>query len=233
MGSDYNQKRINPPPWQHDYHVLRRLYKTLVHFVDTYLKEKSYKILDYGCGTFPYKNLFLSHVSKYIGVDIGKNNDADILVKENETIPLADKSIDVIISTQVLEHVEKTDFYLSECKRLLKKGGVLILSTHGLWPYHPYPSDFYRWTRKGLESHIKKQGFDCLETVSVLGPFASITQFTLILISEKLQNRGLLCKLVLWIFSLTGNGIIWFEDKLFPPNNISDASLFVICAKKN
>ncbi len=232
MEKNFNYKRIHPAVWQHDYHVLKRLYSSLSYLINKYLPKKVGVILDYGCGTLPYKNLFAPHAEKYIGVDLPDNKKADIKIKKDKKIPIVSESIDIIISTQVLEHVEKFDFYLQECKRLLKIGGLLILSTHGIWPYHPYPTDFYRFTRKGLEKILKDQGFQCKETISILGPFASITQFTLILIAERLFSKNIFAKILLIIFSLVGNCIIWFEDRFFPTEEKSDASVYVICAKK-
>lgn len=232
MDNKYNNKRIHPPLYQHDYHVLRQLYDTLEKLASTYLSPRKRVLVDYGCGSAPYKNLFLPYVNRYLGIDIGNNRQADILIAKNTKIPLKDKSVDVILSTQVLEHVDGVDFYLSETKRLLKREGLLLLSTHGVWPYHPYPEDFHRWTRKGLEKLLQNNGFKCLEIISILGPFATVTQFTLLLIAERLIGKGILAKILLTIFSLVGNGMIFLEDNLFPSNEVSDASLFVICAKK-
>lgn len=234
MDEKYNIKRIHPPIWQHDYHVLKRLYDLLFVLLKKYVSQKSGILLDYGCGSSPYKELFLPFIARYIGVDIGKNLQTDILIKENEPIPLKDSSVDIILSTQVLEHVGNVSFYLSECRRLLKKGGLLLLSTHGLWPYHPYPTDFHRWTKKGLVEEIEKFGLKCLENYSILGPFASVTQFTLLLIAERLilAKRSFMRRLIMAFLSLVGNGIIFLEDKLFPPNENSDSSLYVVCAKK-
>lgn len=232
MEKEYNEKRINPPFWQHDSHVLKRLYYILQWITQKYFQKKEGMLIDYGCGSSPYKKLFLPIIDRYIAVDIDENKDADIIVEKNKTIPLKNESAKILLSTQVLEHVADVDFYLGESRRLLEKKGLLILSTHGIWPYHPYPSDYHRWTRKGLEKTLQNEGFKVLEVFPILGPFASVTQFTLILIAERLLNKGLIFGLILKIISLVGNGMILLEDKLFPATDLSDASLFVICAKK-
>lgn len=232
MEEDYNRKRINPPIWQHDYHVLKRLYKSLQIIADKYIDKKVDVILDYGCGSMPYKNLFLPRASKYIGVDIGRNKKADILVKENQKIPLKDGSVDIVISTQVLEHVGSVDFYLKQCHRLLKRNGFLILSTHGIWPYHLYPGDYHRWTKEGLAREIEKTEFKCLDLYSILGPMASATQFELVLVSEKMQGKGFLIRLFLATISFLTNVLIWIEDRVFPSTENSDSSLYLICAQK-
>lgn len=232
MNTEYNSKRINPPIWQHDYIVLTRLRDILKQFIKCHLTYKGNLLVDYGCGSLPYKDLFLPAVAKYIGVDIGNNKNADILIRESQSLPQKNNSADVVLSTQVLEHVISVNHYLSECHRILKKGGILILSTHGIWPYHGFPDDFHRWTKRGLQAEIEKIGFKCLENRSILGPFASISQYTMLLLAERLAYGNLISKLVLAILSLVGNVYIWIEDKLFPATELSDAANYVICAKK-
>lgn len=231
MDEKYNAKRINPPIWQHDYHVLKGLHKILKHLIAKYVNN-NLVVLDYGSGTSPYKDLFDGKSVKYIRADIDKTVRPDYILSENKNIPLKNGSIDVIISTQVLEHIKNPNFYLQECARLLGRGDLLLLSTHGIWPYHPYPEDFHRWTKTGLTSQIKDSGFKILEVNSILGPFAATSQFELLLIAQKLVEKGLLPQLLLKIISVIGNIYIYFEDKLSPATATSDSSLFVICAKK-
>lgn len=229
--SEYNCKRINPPIWQHDYHVLKRLYRALQIITKTHVGGKK-AILDYGCGTSPYKDLFDQVGGKYTRVDIDKTMGADFIVSENERIPVENGSQELVLSTQVLEHIKDPDFYLSECYRLLKKAGLIILSTHGIWPYHAYPDDYNRWTRRGLEGIVKKHGFQILAVYPILGPFASVIQFEMLIIAERLMKLKITGKIILAILSLAGNALIWIEDKIVAPTKTSDSSLFVICAKK-
>lgn len=232
MDKKYNDKRINPPVWQHDYHVLKRLYQALQNITSTFSGRKSSVILDYGCGTSPYKDLFTSIAGQYIRVDVDKAVDANYVVKEGENIPQKNNSIDIVLSTQVLEHVKNPPFYLKECERLLKKGGLLILSTHGIWPYHGFPSDYHRWTRSGLETEIISYSFKIEKSISILGPFATVIQFEMLLIAERLTKFTIIGRLLLVILSLFGNALIWLEDKIVPATKESDSSLYVICAKK-
>lgn len=233
MDEQYNAKRINPPIWQHDYHVLTRLYQTLRNIIKTRVnRSDKLAILDYGCGTSPYQNLFTQMNSKYVRVDIDRTIDADIVVSEDKKIPLQNNSQDVILSTQVLEHIKNPHFYLKECKRLLKKNGLLIISTHGLWPYHAFPSDYNRWTKTGLEEKVRTLGFKLVKSYSILGPFAAVIQFEMLLIAERMIRLKILGRFLLASLSLLGNSLIWIEDKIVPPTSTSDSSLFVICAKK-
>jgi SAM-dependent methyltransferase len=49
--------------------------------------------------------------------------------------------------------------YLTECFRLLKPGGSLYITTHGTYPDHACPYDFYRWTTDGLTRDLVSAGF--------------------------------------------------------------------------
>jgi SAM-dependent methyltransferase len=64
-----------------------------------------------------------------------------------------------VLSTQVLEHVPDTAAYLRETRRVLKPGGRLVLTTHGIWQDHPGPLDLRRWTLDGLARDVAACGF--------------------------------------------------------------------------
>lgn len=127
------------------------------------------RLLDYGCGDCCYRPLFDEVVADYVGADLAGNADADLVLREDGTVPAPDGEFDIVLSTQVLEHVAEVSLYLAECKRLLRPGGLLLLSTHGLWKFHPHPVDLWRWTGSGLEQELRRAGFDVLDQVGLLG----------------------------------------------------------------
>ncbi len=126
-------------------------------------------VVDMGCGDKPYHSILTRYVDTYIGVDLPGNPAADFYCDQDGKTSLPDGVADVVLSTQVLEHVENPVAYLSECRRLLKPGGILILSTHGYWMYHAHPHDYWRWTSEGLRKAIEDQGFAILGVHGVLG----------------------------------------------------------------
>ncbi len=77
---------------------------------------------------------------------------------------------------RVLEHVWDIDWYLRECHRLLVPGGWLILSTHGVWPYHPHPTDYRRWTGDGLQAELESRGLKVIAFHGLIGPLGWTTQ---------------------------------------------------------
>lgn len=54
----------------------------------------------------------------------------------NTPWPVGSASIDCITATEVIEHLSNLDIFFSESKRVLKKGGKIIISTENLAGYH-------------------------------------------------------------------------------------------------
>jgi len=106
------------------------------------------RVLDVGCGPKPYYPFFAS-AAAYVGVDVQENAAADI-VGSAEAIPAEDASFDVVLCTQVLEHVDDPAAAVRELHRVAAPGARVLASTHGVMLYHPNPHDLWRWTHEGL-----------------------------------------------------------------------------------
>jgi SAM-dependent methyltransferase len=104
------------------------------------------RALDVGCGDRPYAQIFPGAV----GFDVPGNEHAD-LHGSLESIPVEDESFDVVLCLQVLEHVPDPAAAVRELHRVVRPGGRVLLSTHGVYPFHPNPDDLWRWTHQGLE----------------------------------------------------------------------------------
>ena len=108
------------------------------------------RLLDVGCGDRPYEPLW-SAAAEVVGFDVPGNAHADV-VGSIEAIPVEDASFDVVLCLQVLEHVPDPRAAVAELRRVVKPGGRVLLSTHGVAPLHPNPVDHWRWTASGLET---------------------------------------------------------------------------------
>lgn len=119
------------------------------------------RILDVGCGNKPYLPFFASHADSYWGVDAVDGPRVD-RVSVAEELPFGDAEFDVVVCTQVLEHVDDPVRVLAEIYRVLVPGGVVFLSTHGVFIYHPDPPtsdrDYWRWTHSGLLRIFRQSG---------------------------------------------------------------------------
>ena len=58
---------------------------------------------------------------------------------------------------------------------MLKPGGHAFATTHGIWPFHPYPVDLWRWTQQGLETLVSETpGLTLRETVPHRGTASTL-----------------------------------------------------------
>jgi SAM-dependent methyltransferase len=117
----------------------------------------SYRLLDVGCGQKPYEPLFAPFATAFVGVDRVENPRAD-LRGSVEALPVSDASFDVVLCNQVLEHCDRPGQAVRELRRVTAPGGRVLASTHGVMPYHPSPTDYWRWTHAGLERLFQENG---------------------------------------------------------------------------
>lgn len=156
-------------------------------------------ILDVGCGIKPYKNLFNSN--SYIGIDIdygGHTNQAKVVDKfyDGVNIPYGDNSFDVIICTEVMEHVKDPEKLLSEISRVLKSGGLMFFSMPFVWNEHEVPYDFQRFTSFKHQSIFEKADLNIQSIKGTGGVFRVCGQLISAFIFERLFVKNKLLKLL-------------------------------------
>lgn len=116
-------------------------------------------VIDVGAGRAPYKNLI--DCDEYIGVDVEDRGGVHevIIADLNHSLPIADAKADLVLCTEVLEHVKNPDTAVRELYRIIKKGGMLVFTTPLVWPIHEAPHDYYRYTNFGLGHLFNNAGF--------------------------------------------------------------------------
>jgi SAM-dependent methyltransferase len=224
---------IQDDPWSNPNQVLHRIAPTysndcylvwvdLKEFIKRNASQDSIKVLDYGAGASPYKQYFPK--ADYRRADVTKATYLDYHIQSDSTIVESDETFDLIISTQVAEHVINPDVYFKECFRLLKKGGKLILTTHGIWEEHGSPYDFQRWTEEGFRRDLTKAGFKQMDIYKLTcGMRAGIVLFTRILFSTKSPEspvKSFLFKAFRFSYSRIFGLIHWLCEKWFPEDAI-------------
>jgi SAM-dependent methyltransferase len=162
--------RLHPPRGHPRHYLLRALREALRDAAqDLIPRQPGLVLVDFGCGSAPYRPLLEAMCGRYIAVDLPARPGAELMCGDGAVPAVPAGSVDVVLSTQVLEHVPDPAAYLGECRRLLKRGGLLLLSTHGHWPYHPDPIDLWRWTQAGLRRTVEDNGFRVVRMRGVMG----------------------------------------------------------------
>lgn len=120
------------------------------------------------------------------------------IVGDIHSIPVGDESYDGVICLAVLEHVTKPWIAVSEMKRILKPGGILLGYVPFLSPYHAMPGyygDYFRYTEDGIRSLL--EDWVGVRVSAVRGPIETISH---------LLPGGM-------ISSLFGKIVRWFDSK--------------------
>ncbi|WP_292097781.1 hypothetical protein, partial [Mesorhizobium sp.] len=134
---------------------------------------------------------------------------------------------------QVLEHVRDLDSYCAEIRRLLRDDGVLLLSTHGSWLYHPHPEDHRRWTRTGLVVDLADRGLEVEEVHAIAGPLATTTLIRLTGFAFFLRRLPIIGAILASLLALLMNLRAQLEDRLTPAQIRDDnACVFLVRARK-
>jgi SAM-dependent methyltransferase len=169
-------RRLSPRIFDVDWLVLRGMASSLERLAGEHVRV-GHRVLDFGCGSMPYKTLFERRGATYLGADFGDG--ADVAISPGGHLALESGSVDIVLSVQVLEHVRDLDTYFTEIARVLKPGGSLLLSTHGTWLYHPHPEDHRRWTRMGLFNEFESRDWRVTSCDAIVGPLAWTTMIRL------------------------------------------------------
>jgi SAM-dependent methyltransferase len=155
LHADMVRERFDPTPGDQLYPHLRDVRDAVADTVAAATGDW----LDYGSATSPYQGLFPGatlHTADF-GYTSWKYEVAYPLADDGR-IPAADARFDGVLSTQVLEHAVDPALHLGEAMRVLKPGGHLVLTTHGVWEDHG-PVDLWRWTAEGLRAQVESAGF--------------------------------------------------------------------------
>ena len=147
--------------------ALKRRAKRIVEELE--LKDKE-KILEVGCGNGYYLNLLnrLGLSLTLVGIDnddralkdarkfIGDNK-VKLISADANKLPLAGSSFDKVIISEVIEHVESEQKVLSEIYRVLKPGGIMVLTTCNI--DYPFLWDPVNWVLQHFFKIHIKSGF--------------------------------------------------------------------------
>lgn len=199
---------------QHDGYMIGQLHLAVARALSLAGCRGGTRVIDIGSGSQPYASLVASLGGTYTPCDIGPGK--HVQIQPGRPIALPVGYFDVGLSVQVLEHVWDIQEYIDHFRRHLTPTGRLILSTHGVWLYHPHPTDYRRWTRDGLVMEMESRGLRVEHVAAILGPMAWTTQIRSMGYIHLLQRAGSIGRVVSRLIALLMNARMWLEDRVTP-----------------
>ena len=91
----------------------------------------------------------------YTGCDMRSGLGVD-RVEDVHCLKVKSNSVGAVLIFDTLEHVENVHQAMKEIHRILKPGGMVIMSSVMNFPIHDYPSDYWRFTPKAFELLLKR-----------------------------------------------------------------------------
>jgi SAM-dependent methyltransferase len=126
-------------------------------------------LLDAGCGrTAPVLKKYEGRARKLIGVDVvgfdPSVTGVELHLSDLVSVPVADRSVDVVMARSVMEHIVEPDKVYAEMFRILKPGGHFVFLTGNLWDYaaliaKAVPNRFHPWIVSKVEGRAPEDVF--------------------------------------------------------------------------
>jgi SAM-dependent methyltransferase len=161
FGHDLYRAQLHGNYFEKVFHADR--IETLVRLVTSELAlHPDARILDVGCNTGPMLIPLRRRGYNVVGIDISPNDVAQaerylaerglasdgLAVADGVRLPFRDRSFDLILLIDILEHTDLPERVVAEVRRLLVPGGHAVATVP--WAYHPYVR--FTWLRKALSS---------------------------------------------------------------------------------
>lgn len=159
------------PCWYTLSSIRKFIEDSVSEFREKNLGASQLKVLDFWCGNQPYRYVFSN--DEYYWCDIWtspERNGNMTVIAEWEKLPYEDNQFDILLCTEVMEHLKYPELYASEFARIIKPGGLLLITVPQIWNYHPYPQHFFLYTPDGLNLFLKDR-FSSVEMFSDTKPF--------------------------------------------------------------
>jgi dolichol-phosphate mannosyltransferase len=173
--ADYDYRAFDSKIW------LQRYWQRKRHEIILDFTGNSSAVLDIGCGS----SRIILDLKEAVGMDILfrklrflKPNHSKLVQASTFALPFRDQSFDVVINSQVIEHIPEDPEIMNEMWRVLRPGGTLVLGTpdYGRWSWVALEwmygkvleggyahEHITHYTRDSLAKLIRANGFEVLD----------------------------------------------------------------------
>ena len=128
---------------------LENMYLCFERFIvgSAFEQQERVSVLDVGGSDYngSYREVFADPRYAYTAADITDGPGVHLVIQDPYRLPLDDRSVDIVISGQMLEHCEFFWLAFGEMVRVLRPGGFIFLIAPSSGPEHRYPVDCYRF----------------------------------------------------------------------------------------
>jgi len=167
--------------------------------------EEKYVVADIGCGAGVQSILWARQGHQVLGLDVNapllelakqraKDEDLDIHFElgSAEDLPWPDNMVDICILPELLEHVVNWEQCLDEAARIVKKGGLLFLSTtNKLCPVQQeFDLPLYSWYPGFLKRRYEKLAVTSRPELVSHATYPAVNWFTNYSLAKELNKRG-------------------------------------------
>lgn len=128
--------------------------------------DKPLMVLDVGSGRVGDARTYRELMSPswiYTGCDICAGPNVDVVMPSEDRIPSEDNYYDVVLSGQCFEHVRRPWILIKEMARVLKVGGIILVTAPFMWKIHCYPIDCWRFAPDGMKVLFEEAGLKCTQ----------------------------------------------------------------------
>jgi SAM-dependent methyltransferase len=128
-------------------------------------------VIEAGCGAGPGLGYFSKYSRSVYAGDYTENilqiagkahKDANLVCFDAQHLPFKDNSADVLVIFEAIYYLPSIEQFLDECRRVLKSGGRLLISTANkdLYDFHPSPYSHQYCGVVELHSLLSEHGFE-------------------------------------------------------------------------
>jgi SAM-dependent methyltransferase len=220
-----SRARLHPSLRNPNWLILRRRRQIFEAGLDR-LPGSALSLLDIGGRLQPYRPLLGTRTKRYVAVDLQMTPLVNVAAAA-EALPFRDAQFDFVICTQVLEYLPDPGQAVAEIKRVLRQGGVLVLSAPSVF-FRNSDKECWRFLPEGLR-HLLRE----FETVEVIPEGNSLTGFfrTCNVFLMSFFRPRMLAPLWQWTFVPFLNVVGCVLEKLAGQNDVFTANYSVWARK--